>query len=391
MRYIWQHIRAVIEQYNGGIPLSHFLKNYFRIHPKLGSRDRRIISEMAYCYYRLSRGLDASIPLEDKVRISLFIAETSVPQITTFLPAEWGPKAGSPEERIMQLQQQGIDFTYQGLTGFDLRLSGSFTYESWQEAMPLSPLLFIRIRKRKEHCLQALTAAGVEYHEIRKNVLALRTTTALEKWLPADCYVVQDASSQRTGDYFKPVHGEHWWDCCSGAGGKSLLLREQSQKIRLTVSDKRATILHNLKERFRLYGYESPETLQLDVSDPEAVNAQLQGRKFSNIICDVPCSGSGTWFRTPEQLFFFETEKVRQFAALQHSITQNAIRYLKPGGRLIYITCSVFHAENEAVVEAILEDGDMVCEKHELINGLADRADCMFISVIKKRATSGGA
>ncbi|MCH5721051.1 hypothetical protein [Niabella hibiscisoli] len=96
--------------------------------------------------------------------------------------------------------------------------------------------------------------------------------------------------------------------------------------MELTVSDIRSSIIFNLKKRFqeaRINNYRA------FVADATHANP---GKQFDLIIADVPCSGSGTWARTPEQLLYFEPTSIASFVKLQLAITTNAIQYLKPGG-----------------------------------------------------------
>ncbi|TXH57956.1 MAG: hypothetical protein E6Q89_03960 [Bacteroidia bacterium] len=108
---------------------------------------------------------------------------------------------------------------------------------------------------------------------------------------------------------------------------------------------------------------------------------QFKQTTFDHIICDVPCSGSGTWARTPEQLYFFDPNKLEDFSTLQTTIAQNAIPYLKAEGRMLYITCSVFKQENEAVIQKIQP---AVYKDSTLINGISKQADSMFIATLQR-------
>ena len=162
------------------------------------------------------------------------------------------------------------------------------------------------------------------------------------------------------------------------------MLKDLQPGVQLTVSDKRQTILRNLVDRFSLYKHQQPTKYVLDAADEHELQSKLGDRQFDNIICDAPCSGSGTWARTPEQLFFFKEEYISDFASLQQTIAGNTVRFLKSGGRLIYITCSVFRKENEAVVDAVIEQHKLTIEHQELINGTERKADSMYIAVLRK-------
>ena len=104
--------------------------------------------------------------------------------------------------------------------------------------------------------------------------------------------------------------------------------------------------------------------------------------QFQFILCDVPCTGSGTWSRTPEQLYFFNEKKIKKYAAIQKQIVSNVMPQLRPGGTFIYITCSVFKKENEEVVGFIKEKFHMTLKQMELLKGYDKKADSMFVAVM---------
>ncbi len=365
MRYIWQHITTITTGYDGKVPLTHFLKHYFKQHPQLGSRDRRILSEMAYCWYRCSKGVEGPATFENKLLACLQISGNADVQ------------KRFPFEGAFSIEQDKL-FPY--ATAF----SEGIEKAEWLESMLRQPDLFIRVRGDKRKIEQLLDEHAIPFEYMADRCMALPNGAAIDKLLPADSYVVQDASSQRTGQYFAPKAGEHWLDCCSGAGGKSLLLKDMEPTVKLAVSDIRDTILHNLRERFRSYGHQAPVTYTTNVSDSKALAATLKSAHFDNIICDVPCSGSGTWARTPEQLYFFDPLSVSKFSALQAAIATNVAKYLKPGGRLIYITCSVFDEENQQVVNKVVQQTGLKCINSGIINGIDIKADSMFAAVLQK-------
>jgi 16S rRNA (cytosine967-C5)-methyltransferase len=101
---------------------------------------------------------------------------------------------------------------------------------------------------------------------------------------------------------------------------------------------------------------------------------------FDLIICDAPCTGSGTWSRTPEQLAYFNPKKIDHYAMLQRSIVSNVLPHLKQDGRLVYITCSVFKKENEETVAFIREQFSMEIERMKLLKGYDQRADTLFVA-----------
>lgn len=370
MRYLWQHISSIISGYDGSLPLVHYLKHYYKRHPKLGSRDRRMLSTIVYSWYRCSKGLgDAGeTPSEEAVRSCIAGCQADL--------AAYGRIFSEPRTDILAVN---TDLLFSP----DVPLSPGIERSEWLGSMLRQPELFIRIRKNKEQICHILESNNLPYMFISPTCMQLPNGAPVDKLLPADSYVVQDASSQETGDYLNPRAGEHWYDCCSGAGGKSLLLMDKGVKVDLTVSDKRASILHNLRERFALYGLRPPTSVVADASEEKLLANALGARKFDRIICDVPCTGSGTWARTPEQLYFFDLSSVERFSALQQTIAVNVAKFLKPGGSLIYITCSVFSQENEQVVESVAGSTGLEVREMKLINGIARRSDSMFAAVLQ--------
>jgi 16S rRNA (cytosine967-C5)-methyltransferase len=363
MRYIWQHIKTIIDSYNGSMPLAHYLKNYFKKFPILGSRDRKMLSAMAYSYYRCSKGFESTEQIETLISNCLAMcgSENLLPPGTEF------PK---------------LPFNINALCRYDLPLSQGISKDEWLQSMLVQPNLFIRIRKDNGKVLSLLNSKDIPYTFITDNCISLPNGAKIDTLLPPDTYVVQDASSQKTGEYFTPKKNELWYDCCSGAGGKSLLLKDLEPGVRLTITDKRETIIYNLQQRFKQYRHTLPVAHVTDVANKEQLEKTLGSKQFDNIICDAPCSGSGTWSRTPEQLYFFDPAAIQSFSALQTDISLNVSGHLKPGGRLIYITCSVFKNENEDVVAEIIKQTGMKLVTSQLINGITIHADSMFIATL---------
>lgn len=377
MSFFLDHIERIISTYPGNPPLAAYLKAYFRQYPKLGSRDRKALSEAAFIYYRNSRFAPAG---------------TAVAPVIAAGMRRYGSSNVFLQKMLPPVADDEVPETI-APSGFDGILSPGLSTDKWLEAMGRQPRVFIRLRAEVARSLSLL-----EQHDIAwelcpvpgnpdHDCLRLAAATAVDLVLPGDAYVVQDWASQASIYTLLPYLSQpprSVWDVCSGAGGKSLLLTDKLPPFSLLASDVRGSILHNLRERFRRYGMGKVRTRVLDSTSPEALQAALQDRKFDLVLCDVPCSGSGTWSRSPEQFHFFRESDLQRFEALQYTIAFNAAQRLAPGGILAYITCSVFRRENEEVVQRLLQATDLELLHQELLSGLDLQADALFIAVFRK-------
>ena len=160
---------------------------------------------------------------------------------------------------------------------------------------------------------------------------------------------VQDEGSQLLAWLLAPRRGEMVADYCAGAGGKTLavamLMRGTGRVYAMDVSAKR---LAALAPRAARAGVTSVHTLVLGDDDSRA--RRLAG-KLDRVLVDAPCSGFGTLRRNPDLKWRHGPDAVAELAAKQRRILAAAARLVKPGGRLVYATCSILHEENDAVAD----------------------------------------
>ncbi len=385
MNPILQHSYHVIDNYQGNEPLANYLKAFFKLHSKLGSRDRKIISDIVYSYYRCAKSFNAAaIEKEEIIRISYGLCGKYQAWAQKFIPHYFEKEELSFEEKLKVLRDNNIDFNTNILFDADLTFSKGITKEQWLFSMYTQPLVFIRLMgNNKPQILNKLKAKGIVYNVVNEKCVSLAPSTKLGEILWESEYNIQDISSQSTSEYFDFSPNATVWDCCAGAGGKSLLIKELNPKIKLTVSDKRASVLENLLERFQVYQFDRPQYFELSLDKSPADTSELENRTFDYIVCDAPCSGSGTWARTPENFFFFETKKLKAFSNSQLIIASSALPFLKKGGIFIYITCSVFEIENELVVQQLMKQHNLSLKHQVLINGIEKRADSLFVAVLE--------
>jgi 16S rRNA (cytosine967-C5)-methyltransferase len=164
---------------------------------------------------------------------------------------------------------------------------------------------------------------------------------------------VQDEGSQLLAWLVAPRRREMVVDFCAGAGGKTLalgaLMHSAGRLYAFDVSERR---LANLKPRLKRSGLSNVHP-QLIQGQADARIKRLGG-KVDRVLVDAPCSGLGTLRRNPDLKWRQSEQSVQELCAKQASILAGASTLLKPGGRLVYATCSVLAQENEAVVEGFL-------------------------------------
>jgi 16S rRNA (cytosine967-C5)-methyltransferase len=139
------------------------------------------------------------------------------------------------------------------------------------------------------------------------------------------------------------------WDCCAAPGGKTLVLAKRLAGAAILASDVSARRLAQTAARLRRYAFAPKvKTAVLD-----AATAGSGDERFDLILCDVPCSGTGTLARNPEIRHLLKPEDFVRQSARQRAILRGALGRLAPGGRLVYATCSLEPEENERVAEAV--------------------------------------
>jgi len=361
------------------MPLHLFLKEYFRNNKKFGSRDRKYISELLYGIYRLGKA-NEHLRVRDRLLIGSFLSG----RLPILFFEKVNKELAVRYEANIQEKMAYVIEAYQCDFSVPFALTTGISEEQFIQNLYAHPRVFIRIRKNHTTIEEKLIQQAIAFQRVSANCLSFDASVKLNELLDPSDYVIQDYASQLTGDHFKPEANESWWDCCTASGGKSIMLLDKNSSIKLTATDIRETILKNLHERMRVYGYESHYvSFNLDVT--KDVSGQLKN-KFDAIVCDAPCSGAGTWGRSPEQYYFFTQEKLAQFATLQSDIMQHIIDQLKPDGKLYYITCSVLKHENEEIMDTFIQQNSDYSYIAECIDTTTLGGDMMYIAEVRKKA-----
>jgi 16S rRNA (cytosine967-C5)-methyltransferase len=348
----------------------------------MGSRDRKLCSELVYAYYRLGKAIQCSIA--ERLKIAAYLCRVEHVDFLFEGQGDWNHHAfSSIEERMDVVKQHYPTFQADLLFPFQAELSKQLSATAFSASMLTKPRTYIRIENKQLAVVEIhLSAQAIPYQVESESCISFEPRVNLEEHLPANLsYEVQDLSSQETAKYFDAKEGEHWLDCCAASGGKSLLLHQQAKKLQITATDIRESILENYRLRMKKNGVVSFYTHVWDASGEKALPGVKQ---FDGIIADVPCSGSGTFGRHPEQNTFFDKQEIEKYQAKQIAIVRNIVRYLKKGGKLIYITCSVFEKENVAVSTYIQEELKLSLLEQSYLNGTERRSDSMFVARFQK-------
>lgn len=382
-----------IQGYNFLEPFALYLKKYFQANPKLGSRDRRNIRQLCYAWWRLGSAVN-DLPINERMAVALFLSYNQIDAFSERIFKDekllssivLHPKL----KRDFLQQNHAIVLNTSELFPFCDLVESDFSLDDFVFDGFLRRNLWVRIKKNFE--TQALA-----FFENNKVDFKIHHSSNLSIQLPDDFDVInsvpymkgwieiQDLSSQLLGAAYSPQSNEKWLDACAASGGKSLQLLDMQPNVDLTVTDIRESILINLQLRFKRNYIKHYKSSLVDWSNSTSDSLQSELGLFDAIIADVPCSGSGTWARTPEQKLSFTKEKLQHFSELQYAITSNLLAVLKKGGALYYSTCSVYKNENVDVVNRLVENNSLDLVEQKVISGIGSYADTMYFAKLIKK------
>lgn len=379
----------IIGLYDGSMPLAHFLKQYFFQNKKHGSADRKFITHACYSYYRPGFAVK-DISIEGHLKVAFFLCNPIAGEWNILYDNDWLEHWNTQLKKRIFFIQSIYNFSVEDIFLFADEASNGLDEEHFILSHLIQPDVFLRIRNQHhEKVFNALHQHHMPFEKINDDCIAVQNSTKIEAIINIDeDAVIQDYSSQKIKEFLEVYKSKiqnskseiHVWDCCAGSGGKSILAFDILNNIKLTVSDVRVSIIQNLKQRFKKAGIKNYTSYVADITNSNAVKSDS---KFDLIICDAPCTGSGTWSRTPEQLYFFQPDKTEAYASTQKKIVSTATKHLKQGGCFLYITCSVFKKENEEVIDHLIHQSKLTLIKTELLAGYDKKADTMFAALLR--------
>jgi len=369
-----QTAATLIAQFDFKTPFHHFLNNYFARNKQMGGKDRRTVREACYAYFRFGHLLQ-NLTSEEKIRLAF-----------------WGkgliedfPLAANAKGVIDFIEKAGEEFNK--LFPCDEQISNQIEKSEFAKNHLEAGTVFFR--KTKKGLQESTLLLPEDTLELSSNLYAVKAATSLNILSEKGWIQIQDKTSQEICQQITP--GSTCWDVCAGAGGKTLHLQELFPDTTFFVSDVRTEILENLQKRAISSGHSPFLSCQINLEDPiSEIQFSKRGSKvkvkhghFDSIVADVPCTGSGVWRRTPENLISFDCWEIARYANLQENIVKNASKFLKLGGHLHYITCSVFEAENEGH-NAVFEQYGLTMTDSKYFNSQESGGDVLYYSCWEK-------
>jgi 16S rRNA (cytosine967-C5)-methyltransferase len=364
---LFNHTEALLsELLRSTFPADLVVSRYFRQNRELGHSDRGFVAETVYAVLRRKRSLSARC-MDDVTSRRLLLATLAcvhgmnrreLDVVLSEVEGKWlaQAKAVKLEDLPPAVRLDLPDWLYDVLaTQFD-------TAELEQLAVGLnqSAPLDLRVNVLKGErvdVLARLNADGLVAESCRYSPIGIRLagkpSISRHPLFLDGSFEVQDEGSQLLGFLLQPKRGEMVADFCAGAGGKTLLLgalmRSQGRLYAFDVAEKR---LAKLKPRLARSGLSNVHPVRIE-SENDIKIKRLAG-KLDRVLVDAPCSGLGTLRRNPDLKWRQTPESVADLTTKQAAILHSASALVKKGGRLVYATCSLLDAENEAVVGQFL-------------------------------------
>ncbi len=369
------HISAFFQTFSSGSkPLDLALSYYLRAHKSIGANDRRIISETVYGMVRWKSLIDyfckSPLPADRlfafrKLSIEECFNDPSIPEPDRFaIPPflynrfikEFGPEKTASLCQILNSPAPIV------IRANSIKTSRDALIQMLQKKFSVTP------------CLYALS--GIQ--------LAKREPLFSLPEFKEGLFEMQDEGSQLVAALVDARPGDHVLDYCSGSGGKTLgFAPSMKGKGQIYLHDIRPWILDEARRRLKRAGIQNSQLLK--PGHPQLASLK---KRMDWVLADVPCSGTGTLRRNPDAKWKIDAPMVDRLIEEQRKIVVEALEYVKPGGRLVYATCSLLPEENQAQVDFFLSHLPLNLEKDPLsLFPHSGGMDGFFAAVFRKKET----
>jgi 16S rRNA (cytosine967-C5)-methyltransferase len=336
-------------------PADQALSAYFRSHRNLGQQDRAFVAETAFAVLRRRRSLEAAAgsAAPRALAVAALVRVFGISARALGGDAELAARVKAQAARALPpaVQADLPDWLWDRLVTVYGAEESAAIAQGLLGAAPLD--LRVNLQKfTREQVLERLAGEGAAT-TLSPAGIRMRGKPAINRHaLFLDgALEVQDEGSQLLAYLLAPRRGEMVADFCAGAGGKtlalSMLMHGSGRVYAMDVSEKR---LRELAPRAARAGISNVHPIVL-ASEADVRAKRLAG-KLDRVLVDAPCSGFGTLRRNPDLKWRHGESAIAELAAKQARILNAAAKLVKPGGRLVYATCSILPDENEAVAEA---------------------------------------
>ena len=366
----------------GRAPADDTVADYFRRHRFAGVKDRAAISAHIYAVLRRRAQLDwwlhrmapgLSAHGRTRLLVALVLIDGWSPEAIRdafdgdrFRP----PRLSSDEARLVEMIAGGklahrdqepevlgnfpawLQPHLEAALGQDLSREAAALLEPAALDLRVNALKSNRDKVRAELARHHIDAAPAKYSPLALRVFARVPLSTLAVFKSGGIEV-QDEGSQLASLLVDARPGMRVVDFCAGAGGKTLALAaSMANRGHLVACDVSALRLERATQRLRRAGASIVQRQPLSGHRDKWVKRHARG--FDRVLIDAPCTGTGTWRRNPDAKWRLTPDDLKELTALQADILDSAQRLVKPGGRLVYVTCSLLREEDEAQVEKFL-------------------------------------
>lgn len=340
--FIDKCIISILNQYDRqSKPLDVFLSHFFRAHKSIGSKKRREICEIIYFLIRWYSLIDhfSEGPIDWENRLTAYRRGFSPEKHLINEKIPHHIRLGFPKAYYDLLIKQ-----YSREQTEEICLTSNETAPTTIRINPLKTTrqeLFESLQDRFEVSPSYQSKLGICFQK-KTNFFAMEE-------FKEGLFEVQDEGSQLVSDLVDPKPQDHVLDYCAGAGGKTLGFAHKLKGTgQIYLYDIRPLALLQAKKRLQRAGIQNAQIIT-----QEKQWAPLKV-KMDWILLDVPCSGSGTLRRNSDMKWKFQKQQLNQLIAEQRKIFEQALPYLKKGGKIVYSTCSLFQEENEDQIDYFL-------------------------------------
>jgi 16S rRNA (cytosine967-C5)-methyltransferase len=375
------------------------LKNTLKRDKRWGSRDRGFIAETTYDIVRWKRLYSKIAEVKEPFdRTNLFRLFTVWATLKGIQIPDWPQFEKTPTRKIkgkfdelskIRKYKESIPDWLDELGVAELGKKWDKEIHSLNQTADVV-LRVNTLKTTKEQLQNNLQDLEIETEILKGHPQALklkdRTNVFVTDAFQKGWFEVQDASSQKVAKFLNPKPGSRVVDTCAGAGGKSLhlaaLMENKGQIIALDIYENK---LKELKRRAKRNGAHNIETRTIDSS--KVIKKLIE--KADKILIDAPCSGIGVLKRNPDSKWKLQPEFLEIIKDTQEEILDSYSRMVKPGGQMVYATCSILPSENELQVKGFLkrEAGkDFKFVKEEKVFPSESGFDGFYMALLQKNS-----